>query len=172
MSFLSQPIQNIFIRPARKVGSIALEVVVSENTTDTLTVTKQPVQQGATISDHAFLEPVVFAHAIYFAAPGFTGGKSLTEIYNQLRALQATAEPFAIVTPKRIYNDMLMTTLTLTTDSKTENCLAIHASYQQINRVTISAATVPRINQRTPARTAGTEPTGNKQSILSKVTGG
>jgi hypothetical protein len=168
MSFLSQPVQNIFIRPARKIGGISIQVVVNEQTTDTLTITKQPVQQGASITDHAFLEPTTFSHSVYFAAPGFTGGDSLSQLYSQLQKLQASAEPFDIVTPKRIYKSMLMTTLTMTVDKLTENCLAIHASYQQIILVPLQATTVPRINQKSPAKTAATANTGN-QSVISKL---
>ena len=53
MSFLSQPLQTVFIQPKRVIGSatqtIAVQVVVNEIAVDTLTVTKQPVQQGAFI---------------------------------------------------------------------------------------------------------------------------
>lgn len=166
MSFLSQPLQTLLIRPKRKIDSIAVQVVVSEQTTDTLTVTKQPVQQGASITDHAYMEPTVFAHSIYFQDNLST---SLSKIYQQLLALQASAEPFDIVTPKRIYKSMLMTTLSQTTDKLTENCLAIHASYQQVILVPILAAAVPRTLQKNPASTAATQSGGQKSAIRTAV---
>ena len=170
MSFLSQPLQSIFIRPKRSIGDIAVQVVVSEQATDTLTVTKQPVQQGAAITDHAYMEPTVFSHTIYFAAAGFTGGPSLNEIYKQLLTLQSSAEPFDVVTPKRIYKNMLMVSLGQTTDKLTENCLAIHASYQQVILVPILTAAVPRINQKNPAATGATQ-SGGQKSVLLKTIG-
>jgi Dit-like tail protein len=169
VSFLSQPLQNVLIRPKRMIGTIAVQVVVSEQTTDNLTITKQPVQQGAAITDHAYMEPTQFSHTIYFAAPGFTGGTSLSQIYQQLLTLQASAQPFDIVTPKRIYHSMLMTALSQTTDKLTENCLAIHATYQQIILVPILAATVPRANQKTPAKTSPTQNSGQKSVLLQAV---
>ena len=173
MSFLSQPLQNVLIQPKRTIGNasvtIAVQVVVNEQTTDTLTVTKQPVQQGAAITDHAFMEPTQFTHTIYFAAPGFTGGTSLNQIYTQLQNLQSSAVPFTIVTPKRTYTSMLMTSLGMTVDKLTENCLAIHASYQQIILVPVTTAVVPRINQKTPAKTGATQNAGS-QSVLSGIT--
>jgi len=169
MSFLSQPVQNILIKPKRMVGTIAIQVVVNETTTDTLTVTKQPVQQGAAITDHAYMEPTVFSHSIYFAAAGFTGGANLSQIYQQLLTLQATAQPFDIVTPKRIYHTMLMTTLTQTTDKLTENCLAIHATYQQIIMVPVLAAAVPRIQQKNPGSTGATQNGGQKSIIVQAI---
>jgi hypothetical protein len=166
MSFLSQPLQDVLIRPARQIGDIKIQVVVNEQTTDTLTVTKQPVQQGASITDHAYLEPTAFAHTIYFSNNSFTGGTALSKIYEQLRELQASAEPFTIVTPKRIYKDMLMTSLGMTTDKQTENCLAIHAAYQQVILVPVLATTVPRIKQKNPASTGATQNGGNKSALF------
>lgn len=180
MSFLSQPLQTIFIRPKRAVGPIKVQVVVNEQSIDTLTITKQPVQQGASITDHAYLEPVSFSHTIYFAAPGlealvgsFIGGsgESLAQIYQKLLDLQSGAIPFDIVTPKRVYKNMLMATLTMTTDKQTENCLSIHASYQQIIMVPVSTAVVPRIAQRNPGSTQATQNTGNKSAALTLIQG-
>lgn len=169
MSFLSEPLQNILIRPARQIDTISLQVVVNEQTTDTLTTTKQPVQQGASITDHAYMEPTVFAHTIYFANNNLFGGTSLNSIYQKLQALQSSATPFDIVTPKRIYKSMLMTTLTMTTDKQTENCLAIHAAYQQIIIVPLQAVSAPRINQKSPKLTAATENTGTV-SVAKQIT--
>lgn len=170
MSFVDSVLSLIFIKPKRMIGTIAVQVVVDESTTDTLTITKQPVQQGAAITDHAFMEPTAFAHSIYFKAPGLFGGDSLSQTYLKLQQLQSSAIPFDIVTPKRIYKSMLMTALTQTTDKLTENCLAIHASYQQIILVPVLATSVPRANQKSPKSTAATQNTGNK-SVLAKVAG-
>lgn len=172
MSFLSQPLQTILIRPQRKIGDIAVQVVVNEQTADTLTVTKQPVQMGASVTDHAFMEPTVFSHTIYFASAGiegFVSGNSLGQIYQKLLDLQSSAQPFDIVTPKRIYHNMLMTTLSQTTDRQTENCLAIHASYQQIIRVPVIASSVPRSNLGNAGSNAATQSGGNKSLALSSV---
>jgi hypothetical protein len=173
VSFLSQPLQTVFLKPARKIGTIAVQVVVDEVANDTLTVTRQPVQQGASITDHAYMEPTTFSHTIYFAAPGLNLGvpgfgpeTSLNQVYQDLLALQSSAEPFTIVTPKRVYNNMLMTVLTQTTDKLTENCLAIRATYQQIIIVSVVAGTVPRINQRNAGSTGATQNGGQKQSAL------
>lgn len=170
MSFLSQPLQDILLKPTRKLGTIAIQVVVNESTTDTLTITRQPVQQGASITDHAYLEPTAFTHTIYFSSGsttlGFFNAKSLDQIYKELLDLQASAIPFDIVTPKRIYHNMLMATLTQTTDKLTENCLAIHASYQQIIIVPILATTVPRARQKNPASNGATQNGGSKSALF------
>lgn len=168
MSFLSQPISLIPTGTARKIGTIQVNVVINENTTDTLTVTKQPVQQGASITDHAFMEPTVFSHTIYFSA---NLNLSLAKLYQQLLQLQQSRVPFDIVTPKRTYNNMLMTTLSCQTDSKTENALAITASYQQIILVPIGTLQVSRTNQKNPGKTGQTVPSGKKSAIATTVQG-
>lgn len=174
MSFLSQPLQTILIRPKRMIGTIQVQVIVQEQTTDTLTITKQPVQQGASTTDHAYMEPTAFSHTIYFAAAGFenlfSGGNGLAQIYQKLLALQSSAEPFDIVTPKRVYKNMLMAALTQTTDKYTENCLAIHATYQQVIFVPVLATTVDRSNLKNAGANQATQSRG-KVSVLQNLLG-
>lgn len=170
MSFLSQPLQDILLKPTRKLGNIAVQVVVNEQTTDSLTITRQPVQQGASITDHAYMEPTSFSHTIYFTSGGttlgFSAGKSLDQIYQELLTLQQSAIPFDIVTPKRIYKNMLMASLTMTTDKLTENCLAIHATYQQVIIVPVTTAVVDRVNQKYPGSTGATQSGGAKSALF------
>lgn len=164
MSFLSQPITlSSLFSTGRKIGDISVNVVVNESTNDTLTITKQPVQMGASITDHAYLEPTTFNTTILFEDNLTT---SLSQIYENLLTLQKTKTPFSIVTPKRVYTDMLMATLSMTTDKNTENCLAINASFQQIIIVSVTTATVPRIRQKNPAVTGGTQNTGKNSAFL------
>lgn len=165
MSFLSEPItlQSLF-RKDRKIGPITVNVVVNENTNDTLTVTKQPVQQGASITDHAYKEPTAFSTQIYFK-DNLT--ISLSKLYQQLLDLQSSRVPFDIVTPKRIYRSMLLTVLAQTTDKSTENCLAIQASFQEIIIVSVVTTQVPRRRQRNAAVTGATQNAGKKSALLS-----
>lgn len=164
MSFLSQPItiQSLF-GFKRKIGGLSVNVVINESTTDTLTITKQPVQQGASITDHAYMEPTTFSSTIYFS-DNLTD--SLKEIYTNLQDLQQGRVPFEILTPKRKYTSMLMTSLGMTTDKNTEHSLAIQLTCQQIIIVNVTTTQVPRIRQKQPAATGKTEPAGTKQSSL------
>lgn len=164
MSFLSEPISLIPLRPVRKIGSIDVNVVVQENTNDTLTITKQPVQQGASITDHAFKEPTVFSTSILFRDNLTT---SLSKIYANLVDLQNSRVPFDIITPKRIYHNMLIGVLGNTTDKNTENCLSINLSCQEVIIVKVSTTQVPRVSQKHPAATGKTENAGKKSALLS-----
>lgn len=177
MSFLSEPItlQSLFGKN-RQIGQIKVNVIINESTNDTLTVTKQPVQQGASITDHAYQEPTAFSMTALFKDNGLLSGilstfsnSGLSKIYQELLDLQATREPFDIITPKRIYSNMLMTTLAQTTDKHTENCLSISMSFQEVIIASIASVTVeaPRSRQRNPGRTGGTQKAGKKSALRS-----
>lgn len=163
MSFLDQPIQQIFIRSQRRVGEIEINVVINESTSDKLQITQQPVQQGASISDHAFKEPTTFTMSAYFKD---NIGTSLAEIYADLLLLQATRVPFDVVTPKRIYRSMLISALSQTTDKNTENTLAILFTFQEVIIVNVSTTQVPRSKQKNAATTGKTENAGKKSALL------
>jgi hypothetical protein len=169
MSFLTQPItlQSLFGKN-RKIGEITVNVVTNESTTDTLTITKQPVQQGASITDHAFKEPTVLSMQVYFEDNLF---KSLSKIYQELIELQESRKPFDVLTPKRIYQNMVIASLSQTTDRATENCLSIGISFQEVIIVNVTTTLVPRTRQRFPGATGATQQAG-KKSALKILAGG
>jgi hypothetical protein len=171
VSFLSQPItiQSLFLKD-RTIAGITVNVVIRESTNDTLTITRQPVQQGASITDHAYSEPTQLTMDAYFAA---NLGNSLSKIYAQMLTLQQSRTPFDVVTPKRIYHQMLFSVLRLNTDKTTENVLSLSMTFQQVIIVSVSTTTVPRANQKNAGATGGTQPAGRKNaSILSNILGG
>lgn len=159
VNFLNQTTIPVVIRPARNIGGIAANVTLEEISTDELTITQHPVQQGASITDHAFKNPtVVSIRALYG-----DNLQPLSEIYQQLLQLQSSREPFDVVTGKRTYTNMLFKTLGQTTDQATENILAINATLQEIIIVSVEVTSVPaRAKQANPGKTAGTESAGNK----------
>jgi hypothetical protein len=163
MSFLSTPI-SLFPTKSRKIADIPLQVVLNESTNDTLTITRQPVQQGASITDHAYKEPTTLGMTVYFKD---NIGQSLSDIYSDLLELQKSREPITVSTPKRIYTSMLISSIGLTTDARTENVLSIAISFAQIIIVPVSTAQVPRSKQKNPGATAKTEKAGKKSALLS-----
>lgn len=163
MAFVLEPASFISIRPKRKFANIDAFVTINEATTDKLTITQQPVQQGANIADHAFKEPVSFTMSILLQDNLFT---TLSKIYQDIVDLQNSRIPFDVITPKRIYRNMLIQTLGQTTDKRTENCLAINLSFQEVIIVNTSTTTVPRSKQRNPGKTDATANTGKKSALL------
>lgn len=164
-----QPISlQTFLGPNRKLGNLNVQVVINESTNDTLTITKQPVQQGASITDHAYREPTAFSATMFYRDNPL---KSLSKTYQELLDLQNSRVPFTIITPKRIYKSMLISALGQTTDKSTENCLSIQLTCQEIIIVSVTTTQVPRGKQKQAAATGKTEAAG-KKSALSVISTG
>lgn len=51
---MSLDIITAIFRPHGNIGPITTHVTIEENHVDDLVITKHPVEQGATITDHAF----------------------------------------------------------------------------------------------------------------------
>lgn len=176
MSFLSQPItlQSIFGTKRAIVGGPDINVTVSENTTDAVTITKQPVQKGASITDHAYKEPTLFSMVAQFSETNFIAslintfsGGGLKQIYQDLLDLQDSLEPFDVITPKRIYKSNLLATLTVTTDKTTENILAVTMTFQQIVIVNVGTVAIDPSKLKNRGLNAATAASGPKSIIKS-----
>lgn len=175
---------------SRKIGLIIPDVVVSEKHSDTLEITEHPVETGAAISDHAYKRPSEIVMEV-----GFAGGGSLLDIasnltsssllglspretYQQLLDLQSTREPFDVVTGKRIYSNMLIRALEVTTDKATENVLSAVVTLREV--IITSTSVVQVANKSDMAEgvnTSATQNTGTKatvpknESLLSQFSG-
>lgn len=176
MSFLT-PIMSFLSPKTRSIQDITGFITITESTTDSLEITQQPVQQGAMISDHAFSKPTAFSAQIQFSPAGILSGLSgglagnLAPVYKKLLDLQKLLVPFTIVTPKRIYKNMLFATLSETTDKKTENVLAISAAFTQVVIVSVSTVVVPRSQLKKPGSNGGTQQAGKKSALLTGASG-
>lgn len=168
MSFTIQPV-NLLFPTGRQIGSIKVNVIIQESTNDTLTVTKQPVQQGASIADHSYLEPTTLTMQI-LQANNLVTQVSLAKIYNDFLTLQSSGKTIQVMTPKRTYSSMMITSIGCTTDKKTENVLSLTVQFQQVIIVPVVATSVSPSSQATPQKTQATPSTG--QSVLSKIFGG
>lgn len=192
MSILSPALDFFSIGPTRSFSGISGYVTIQESTTDALEITQQPIQLGASIADHAFKKPVNLTIQMQFTegSPllnstglGLGGlgsligiGQSLRQIYESLLKLQvpdppAVITPFTVSTLKRSYKNMLLVTLGLTTDKKTENVLAINASFQECIIVPIGRGDIPRSLLKTPALNLSTQNVGKKSALLSLAQG-
>ena len=126
---------TLLMQSKRKIGLLVPNVVMKESHTDKLNVTTHPVEAGATIADHAYLSPAELTMEV-----GFSGGGSLVdfmdttqfgvqaslspaESYQNLRELMTSRQPLTVVTGKRLYNNMLITSISVTTDASTEHVL-------------------------------------------------
>jgi len=179
VTWLSELLFPVSFRPRRKIGAFTATVTLEEIATDELEITSHPVQNGANISDNAYVKPATLAMRCMWSEAD--AGMPLDELYTKLRELQASRIPFDVVTGKRIYKNMLMKSLGETTDKATNNILNISMTLQEILIVDVVTTRVPvRSKQRDAGRTGATEPTGKKtaqsetrkKSVLLELAGG
>jgi hypothetical protein len=161
-------------------SSIAVpDCAIEEEAEDDLTVTSHPVQRGANVSDHAYKEPatVTLRWAWSNSAPANTGGYGLgtltgftgaadyvTQIYEQLLALQVSGQLLTISTGKRLYTSMLITSLSSRTDMESEYGLPCQIVCQQLIIADTQTASIPASDQANPQQTQSTQSQGTLQA--------
>ncbi|QCT20843.1 hypothetical protein FEM41_14905 [Jejubacter calystegiae] len=186
MDFLS----TLFRQQSRAVGLLVPAVVVSEKHADTLEITEHPVETGAAVSDHAYKRPAEVTMEVGFsgggslldfvntAAIGLSVGLSPKETYQQLLELQESRVPFDVVTGKRLYSNMLMRALEVTTDRTSENVLMATLTLREvIITSTQSVQVADKQNMAQGVNTSAVQNSGTKtttpvnQSLLSSGAG-
>lgn len=85
---------------------------------------------------------------------GSGGADTVSSIYDQMLALQASRIPFDIFTGKRVYRNMLFASLATESNDKSENSLPIIARCREIIIVSTQVVTLQASVQADPAATA------------------
>ncbi|WP_374755074.1 MULTISPECIES: phage baseplate plug family protein [Burkholderia] len=163
----------------KAIGDIKIAVSIEERHNDELTITEHPVERGAQIVDHAFRKPSEvtiqcgWSNSDYAALRGtfqafFDGGLPTTDyvgnVYSQLLALQQSCKPFNVTTSRRLYKNMLIVGLAVTTDAKTSAALIVTATLRELRLVENSVAKLPpTLNQADPSSTAEVQNMGTKR---------
>lgn len=147
--------------PQRAIGPFRATVTIEEIGVDTLEITQHPVQQGASITDHAYNLPATVTVSVMFSADT----APLSETYLKLRLLQSSRIPFTLVTGKRTYRNMLIKALAQTNDATTENVLSIRLDLQEVFITALTVVSVPeRSRQANPGTTGATENAGQRSA--------
>lgn len=127
--------------------------------------TEHPVQTGASIADHAFLEPARLigdfgmsdAMDAYFNPSTWTGNASKSvSAYQTMLALQFSRIPLSITTRLRSYENMVIESLLPTDTYKTATGLRMRVEFGQIFLAIVSQSTVSARPQDTAATNLGT----------------
>ena len=185
-------LDTLIFKPRRQIGPLVMQVTLEERHTDDIEITDHPIEQGAIISDHAFKRPAeVIIQGAWSSSPslsglidGVVGGlkatvngfvstlsgqapRTLTEIYDALVKLQKDVVPFDIYTGKRRYTNMLIRSLSVTTDKTSENSLMVTMVCREILTVSTSVLTVPSDTTRHADPSSTVQPvTSGTKSLL------
>lgn len=185
-------LQSIVVKPKRSIGAFTAQVTLEETHQDDLEITEHPVQQGASIADHAFKRPAeLTVKCAWSDSPSYSslvGGvvgaavstlegvqslitgnsaSQVREVYQKLLKLQADRVPFDVYTGKRAYKNMLLRSLSVQTQRETENVLMVTAQLKQVIIVSTQTVTIstPAGTQADPAATAATVDKGSKSLV-------
>lgn len=170
----------------RSIAGLVFDATFEEVHTSELEVTDSPVETGVSITDHSFVKPYKLRISAGVTntplrTPDATFGEGDARIQNafkKLRELQASREPFDVVTGLVVYNNMVCTMLTTPQDKSSANAIAFTAELREINIVSTQVVTYPPRRQGKASSQAsqkkdkgeqqGAEVT-NKKSLLKRL---
>lgn len=171
------------------------DVIIEEQHNDEMAITDHPVETGAAISDHAYLMPPELSMDVGWSesagrlnsllGDGFLGGliggtPSLILVYEGLRLLQANKVFLIVSTGKRLYTNMLIKSISVTTNVESENALLVKIKFKSVNVTRTSETSLLRIeDQASPDATGPVQDGGvvtpqpvKDVSILKQISNG
>lgn len=160
---MSESVATMLVSPT--FGSFFFDAVFNTDHFASLTVTQHPVQSGASISDHAFMEPdeVSIEIGMSDAASGALDSHSVNA-YTQLRAIMELREPVTLITRLKTYSSMVITSISAPDDVKTMYALRATISFRKVNIVNVSTVTVQETVTSSKTATEGNATAGSHSS--------
>lgn len=159
-------IGQIIVRQ-RNIGGFVADVTVREDHEDELVITENPVEQGAEITDHSFKSPARLTVDVGYSNSSTQSDGDpnyVQDIYAQFLELQASREPFDVITGKRSYTNMMISLLHTVTDEANENVLMLTVRMREIIIVDTQTVSVPSSkNMDSPQNTGATSNQGTQQ---------
>lgn len=145
--------ENLFIRTKRTIGSVQLDSVIFEEHQGSVTITKNPVESGADITDHAIVQPdLLIIQGVVTDSPlgsaafgqlidsitnlfGTSTSANLTrsqQAYEALQTLKNNAEPIDVTTRLKTYTNMMITGLSTSQDKDTSQIAILNITLEEV----------------------------------------
>lgn len=106
------------------IGPVPVSVIMKEDHLSTLGITENPIETGAKITDHSYVEPKKLTLDFADANAAAT--------YNALVRFQESRTPFICVSGLYLYQNMLIKSLSAQRDRQTSRILSGKAELQEI----------------------------------------
>lgn len=162
------------------LGGYFFDAVFNVETEHSLTVTQHPVQTGANISDHAFVNPIRMtmqvgvSDAMAYRAGADYGGDGKTksvQAYRLLCKLQELRTPMQVVTRLNTYQNMLIESIDVSDDVSTICALKATVNLVQVLVVNVGTEKVSARAWTSGAQKKAQEvqPKGDDSTILRKA---
>ena len=191
-------LSTLFQQQTRRIGLMIPDVAITERHNDTLEVTEHPVEKPTSsdagyIADHAYRRPSEVIMEIGFASAGSlldfydtsTIGLSTPlnsmgpkEVYAELLKMQQERQLLDVTTGKRLYKNMVIRSLDVTTDRTSENVLMATLTLREvITSQTQTVSVAVKQNMTEGANTSAVKNSGVKtpvqanESILTQLSG-
>lgn len=140
--------QLIYIKT--NIGGWFFDAVMREEHTTKIKMTEHPVQTGANIVDHAYMEPATLTMEIAMSdcmatmvKGQFTKGPTKSvSAYQLLLSLQQARLPYQVHTRLNLYKNMLIEEITAPDDYKTQFGMRCTVTLKEIFVVEVSTTTV------------------------------
>ena len=116
------------------IGPVRLDCTVSEKHTSTIEITENPIETGAKINDHAYIEPKRVSLDVA------DQGGALT--FQALVRFQETRVPFTLVTGLNVYRNMLIKSIDADRDATFSKVLRARIDLQEALIVSTATAAV------------------------------
>lgn len=144
--------ENLFIRTKKSIGGIELDAILSESHNNQFRITKNPIELGADITDHAIIEPKkvnIVAQVsdtplgstqlgqIVDLVTGLFGTSTVQNLtrsnaaYNAMLQLAENLEPIVVQTKLKLYENMIITSLTTGQDKNTSNVALMNITLEE-----------------------------------------
>jgi hypothetical protein len=152
------------VRPS--IGGLYFDAILKTDHTSKITATDHPVEAGANITDHSYVEPAEISMEIGVSdstvdPEGFgTGARSVTA-FQELRKLQHSRQPLTVVTRLNMYKNMLISSITVADDFSTMHAMKAIVIMREIMIVATQTVTVSARSSE-PQKTGSTN-SGAKQ---------
>jgi len=145
--------ENLFIRTKRTIGTIQLDTIVTEEHDSSVTITKNPVEAGADITDHAIIQPkILFVRGAVTDTPlgsaafgllvdsitGLFGTSTSSNVtrsqqaYSAMELLMESREPIEVSTKLKTYSNMLITNIKTSQDKDTSRIAIMDITFEEI----------------------------------------
>ena len=162
------------MRKSPTYGKFYFDAVFSTEHQASVTATNHPVQQGASVSDHAYIEPDEVTISIGMTDTMTDAGSDHSvNAYTTLRSIMEKREPVTLVTRLKTYSNMLITSMSSPDDQSTMYALRATIIFTEIKIVSVS---IVQVKQKTSgSKTPSGKSDGSKDKDKKKkgsTTGG
>ncbi len=136
---------NLIFPKENKLATVELDIVVSEGVTTSSTITENPVEQGADVTDHIITNamsftmtgmvsdtPVKFLGGLLSRQSLLSAERPTVKAWEELLSLQASKTPFTLVQNLKSYDNVFIESLATTQDKDTSKLLNFTATMKEI----------------------------------------